>query len=632
MISLAQPIPFYLLLLFSANLGLFLPPIRFLAALFLVFFLPGYVLVERYSLWKNPLFAVVGALGLSFLLSPFITLPGCIIFQKVNTFLLIVSLDLFVLGFIWSSKGKERKGYPEKNHSPLLFPLLMLICAWVFVYLDITKSGPYCDDWTYLFGIVKELSRNMPPHDPEASSLTLKYPWFFYFNYALIHRLGGNSLWKIFDLVPPMMGFIFLGLAYMIILQATKSKGAGLGAILFLALGRESAWILHGIQGLGWRPFVAYDSWLDLQIFSGFSLLWGGWYLLPSMVPFLFSWFFLIRYHQEQQPKDYWFSWGTCAAGCFFHPAYYLGFMLGFSCWLLFQWARKRFDPWLLLFYFAFFPYFLTFFFYTRPLTPSSPIYQFQFDKKSIIDALRHWGWHNGLVIFLAAWASIVSREARFWILPFALTFAFLLIFGRGGINHHSHVVFPGIIYLSLLGAVGLAAFRKSPFLLRILIITLVLTMITPPFVSQVAFRLKTSWVGFLEPEQKAAGEFIRATTDENSTFVIFPESKFSIDCIEGLGERKVVFGWQFHLDRYESLEKIHKRAREVIGFYKNSNPETQKDFVRKYRVDYIFLGPDEVTFIQKNGAEATLFAKNFRSVYKSQSVQILKIDDDHRL
>jgi hypothetical protein len=625
--SLSNPIPFYFLLLFSANLGLFLPPIQLLAALFLAGFLPGYVLVERFSIWKNPLFAAVGAFGLSFLLSPFITLPGCILFQKVNNVILLFSLNLFILGLIWSFKGRERHGYGEKTHSRFLFPLLILVCGGVFIYLDITRSGPYCDDWTYLFGIVKELSRNMPPHDPEASFQILKYPWFFYFNYALVHRLGGVTIWKVFELIPAVMSFVFLGLVYMVILQATKNKEAGLWAILFLALGRESTWFFNGFQGLTWNPFIKYDSWLDLQVYSGYALLWGGWYLLPSIIPPLFSLFFLIRYHQEQQKRDFWISLGACAVSCFFHPAFYLGFLLGFSGWIVFLWVRKGFNPWLLLFYLAFIPYFVTFYFYTRPMTPASPIYQFILEKNSILTALRHWGGHNGISIFFAVGAMLFSKEARFWILPFALPFAVLSIFGRGGINHPSHVVFPGIIYLSLLGSLGLAFFKKTSFLFRSLIFLLVLIIITPPFVSQITYWVKTGWEIFLEPEQKAAGEFIRAHTDENSTLVCFPESKFAIDSIEGLGERKVVFGWLFHLTRYESREKTNKRAEEVLNFYRTPDLKVQRDFLQKYQVDYIFLGPDEVAFIQKNKTEAITFAKKYRSVYKSPNVQILAAD-----
>ncbi len=619
---------FYWLLILSANIGLLIPPLRFAASLLLISFLPGYLLVERMSLWKNPLFAAIGSIGCSFLLSPVITLPGCILFQKVNAAIIALSLDLFLLGMLFSFKNRKRIAYQEKNHSPLLAPLLILICSWVFIYLDIAKLGPYAEDWAYLFGIFKELSRNMPPQDPEASFLLLKYPWGFYFFYALIHRLGGISAWNTLEFVPVLLSFVYLGMVYMILFQATRMRTAGLWAIVFLTIGRQTEWVWRGLQGLGWHPGWNNDlAWSELQTFTGYSLLWA-WYLPASVIPPLITLFFLIRYQQEQQKKDYWVSLGACSISCFFHPAYYLGFLIGFSCWLFFQWLRKRFDPWLFLFFFAFIPYFLTFYLYFRPSPPADPFFQFFHDKTSLIHSLREYWGNNGIAIPFAVWALLISREARIWLFPFAGPFVFLSTFGQSGINPLSHFVFPGVLYLSMLSAVGLEALKKIPWVIRLLIYGMVLVIITLPFFFQVSHRLEIGWEGAADSEEKAAGVFIRSNTVENSTFVTFPNSRYSTTCVEGLGERKVVFGWFFHLNRYETVDFLNKRAAEVYYFYLTSDIQTRKNFIRRYRADYVFLGPDEINFMREHKTDIKRFTKDYQTVYKSENIEILKVDE----
>ncbi|MEW6186936.1 MAG: hypothetical protein AB1585_14475 [Thermodesulfobacteriota bacterium] len=622
-----KPAYYYPILILSANIGLLLPPLRFPAAVFLICFLPGYFLVERTSLWKDPLFAAIGSVGLSFLLAPFITLPGCILFQKVNSLILTLSLDLYLIGMLFLLKGRERNPYGEDHHSPFLFPLLLLVCGWVFVYMDFTKLGPYSEDWTYLFGVVKELSRNMPPRDPEASFLLLKYPWVSYFFFALIHRLGGVSAWKVLEFMPTLLSFIFLGVVYMILFQATKNRMAGLWAILFLAVGRETEWIFRGFLGLGWSPGYHLDpGWAELLTFTGYSLLWG-WYLLPSMIPPLMAWFFLVRYEQESQKKDYWFSLGICAASCFFHPAYYLGFLIGFSCWLVFQWLTKKFDLWLLLFYFSFIPYYVTFFLYFQPGIPSDPFFQFFATKKDFLDAIWEFLRYNAIVIPFFLWALFVSREVRLWLLPFAGPFVFFSVFGRSKINHLSHFIFPCLVYLSLVSAVGLTTLKRIPLFFRVLVYFLTVVVITVPFYSHVSHRLSIGWEGALDMEQRAAGEYIRLYSDKNSTFVILPDSRYSAVCVEGLGERKIVFGWFFHLSRYETVDFLYKKVYEVVDFFVSGHSPFRYAFLKKNKADYIFLGPDEIAYMKQHDVDVSKFVGAYRTVFKSPRIEIVKVD-----
>lgn len=619
--------PFYLLLLVLAHLGLLIPPLRFPAAVFLVGFLPGYLIVERLALWREPLFAAVGSLGLSFLTAPIMALPGCLLFQEVHEFIILISMDVFLLVLIGLPEGVKRGGYGETAQGPLLGLLLLGIASGVFVYLDLTGMGPYSEDWTYLFGVIKELSRRMPPRDPEASFLLLKYPWFSYFYYALLHRLGGVSAWKVLEFVPALFSFVLLGLVYMILFQITRKRGPGLWAIIFLTVGRETEWVIRGLLGLGWDPFFPFDlGWAEEQTFTVYAFLWG-WYLLPNTLAPLTALFFLIRHEQEGNKSDFWVSWGACALSCFFHPAYYLGFMIGFSLWLLFQVAKRKFRFSWLLYYTAFLPYFLTFFLFLQPKTPTDTLYRFFDDGASILFAVRNYLGHNGIALPLAFTGLVCFREARRRLLPFALPFLMLSVLGVSKVNHLSHILFPGMLYLSLLAGIGLEWFKPLYRPFRWLISVIILGIIVPPFVFHLSYRMELGWKSALDTEQRAAGDFIRTHTEEDSTFLILPDSRYSATSVEGLGERKVVFGWFFHLNRYESADVLYEVLDEILRFFSSQGLEEKDRFFEKYKPDYVFLGPDEVRYLEKQGVPPRQFAETFQVVYRSPHILILKTD-----
>jgi hypothetical protein len=522
-------------------------------------------------------------------------------------------------------KGKDRRSYPEMEH-PLWLPFLMiLIGGWVMVYLDITGLGPYCSDWTYLFGIVKELSRNMPPMDPEASFLTLKYQWGFWFFYALLHRLGDLSVWKVFEWASVYSSFIFLGLVYMVLFQATKNRWAGFWAIVLFAVGRHSEWIIQGLFGHGWWPeYFTHMSYEYVQAITGYSLLWG-WYTLPGLIPPLLAFFFLIRYIQVHQKEDLLLSLGACSISPFFHPIYYFGFLGGFSIFLIFLVINKEFKPKLLSFYLTFIPFFLTFFLFLRPHTPEDPLYRFFLEKAALIKLFWFYLFFDGIAVPFGLLAAIVSPIARKWFLPFSLLFAFLCLLGGGLVNHAAHFALQNSFYLTLLSAVGLAYLIKLNPWIRTTVYGLVLIVILPPFIHEVASRINTGWEGIIEQEQRTIGQFIRSHTDPNSAFIALPESTLALTTIIGLGERKVTMGFFYHLDRYESKASIIKWAAEIKDFFKTDDLQRRRELIKKFKVQYIFLGPEEKDLLTANGQNIEDFKKDFVLVFKHKNIEILK-------
>jgi hypothetical protein len=614
---------FYLALILMTDLSLFLPPLRFAGSLLLICLLPGYFLAERLALWRNPLFAAVGSVGFSFLLSPLLTLPGCWLFHEINPWIIVIPINLFLLGLLFSQKNKTRVQYPAKEHSPFLPLLMMGICSWVFIYLDVTKLGPFAEDWTYLFGIIKELSRNMPPRNPENSFQLLKQPWGIWFLYALIHRLGGISAWQVLEFIPVPLSFVFMGFVYMVVYQITKDRQAGIWAILLLAIGRHSEWVIRGFQGLGWHPgYYTRMSWEFVQGVTGYSFLWG-WYTLPGLIPPLMAFYFLIRYIQENAKKDLYLSLGICSVAPFFNPSLYLGFLVGLSLLFLFQSMANKFRLFFFLFYLTFIPYFLTFYLYFKPQAPAMPLYVFYKEIPFILTGLRQYLNFNGIAIPFAALALIYSREAFLWIFPFTFLFWFLFIFGWSSVNEH-HVLLPDSLYISILSGIGLAKLKFSRWA-RIFVYALVLSVIIPPYVHEIYFRIKTGWKGTISSEQSEAGEFIRLYTDPNSSFVVFPDSQYSIDTVEGLGERKLVMGVTWHLLRYETSQRVDQWKAEAEHFFSTSNPLVTDRFVNKYKVGYIFLGPNEISHLKAQQVDIASYESRWTAVYKNQKIEILK-------
>ncbi len=292
---------------------------------------------------------------------------------------------------------------------------------------------------------------------------------------------------------------------------------------------------------------------------------------------------------------------------------------------LLYQWPKKRLELRYGLLFLTFLPYFFSFYLYLRPTPPPEPYFQFYSNLSSLRQALMDYLGQEGVALPFAVWAVIVSREARFWIFSFSALVVFMSIFGKSGINPLAYFSFLGGFSVSLLGGIGLAFLPKRLGWARPLLYSLVFVVIGLPFYYQIGWRLSVQWTGAIDPDQVQAGTFIRHHTPEDATFLMLPNSRYSAVTLEGLGERKVVFGWFFHLSRYENQDRLLERFREIHAFFLHPEPAKQLDFIQKYKMDYIFLGPDEKEHMRKNHVDVEAFASGFPTVYRTPAIQILK-------
>jgi uncharacterized membrane protein len=99
------------------------------------------------------------------------------------------------------------------------------------------------------------------------------------------------------------------------------------------------------------------------------------------------------------------------------------------------------------------------------------------------------------------------------------------------------------------------------------------------------------------------------------------------VDTVEGLGERKVMLGLLTHLDRYEPIDSIKAWDQEVKNFFLTSDSKKRDEFIRKYRANYVFIGPRETYYMEVNKVDIELLKKDFITVYKNQDIEILKTD-----
>jgi hypothetical protein len=606
-----------------ADLGLLIPPTRMTASLIWIGFLPGYVLSQRLKIWRDPFFALVGAMGLSFLISPFLVLPGYIFLQKLTPLLVALSLNLFCLVILFQRKSGERLLYDQKDYVPILPPLLIAICLWVFIYLGITRMGPFTDDWIYLSGIVQELVRHFPPRNPEASFLPLRQPWGFWFMYALIHCLGGVSTWRVFEILPGLLSFVYLGLIYMIAQKITRDGWSGVGAILFLTFGGFMGWILKGLSGNEFIPEYGL-IWEYLIAITGYSLLWG-WYTLPGLIPVLTAFYFLIRYHEDKRKQDLILSLVACSIGPFFHPVYILGFLGGLGLFLLFQFFRRRIHPPYLIYYLTPLPFLVTFYLYFQPDAPQAPIYIFHRDWESIGNALKGILSTQGLALPFVLLALVFSGPARQWLLPFFLFYFTLSLVGTGGLNHPCHFLLPNSMVIALLGGIGLSTLKTLSLKYRALVFLIMGAILLPPYINEVAYRIETGWEGTFTQEQRAAGNFIRTFTPPRSIFVVLPDNREALETVEGLGERVVVYGISWHLDRYENEKNLANWREEATQFFSSPDPATREDFIKRYQVHYILIGPNESQFMEEHHLDLALFKQSFIPVYANPEITILK-------
>ena len=562
-------------------------------------------------------------MGLSFLISPFLVLPGYIFLQKLTPFLTAFSLNLFGLIILFQRKRQEEPFYDQNDHVSILPPLLLAICFWIFFYLGLTRMGPFTDDWIYLSGIVQELVRNFPPRNPEASFLPLKQPWGFWFMYALIHCLGGVSTWRVFEIMSSLLSFVYLGLIYMVAQKITRDGWAGVGAVLFLTFGSFLGWILKGLSGNGFIP--AYGLiWEFLIAVTGYSLLWG-WYALPGLLPVLTAFYFLIRYHEDKRKQDLILSLAACAIGPFFHPIYILGFLGGFGLFFLVQIVQKKFSPSYLTYFLTPLPFLLTFYLYFRPDAPQAPIYIFHQEWESIGKALEEILSLHGLALPFVFMALVFSGPARQWLLPFSLPYMTLSLLGSGGLNHPCHFLLPNSLYIALLGGIGLSTLKILGLKYRVLIFLILGGILLPPYINEVAYRIETGWEGTFSREQRAAGNFIRTFTPSKSTFVVLPDNREALETVEGLGERVVVYGISWHLDRYENEKNLIRWREEVEQFFSSTDRAMRENFIKKYQVQYIVLGPIESQFMEEHHLDLDLFKQSFIMVYANPEITILK-------
>jgi hypothetical protein len=410
-------------------------------------------------------------------------------------------------------------------------------------------------------------------------------------------------------------------LVYWVIRETTAKNLAGIWAVVFLAFGRNLGWVLKGLLGGGWEPTYPVAG---VQVLTGYTLVWG-WYTLPGLLPVLGSWYFLIRYlGQGVAKKDLLLSLGIGAVGPFFHPVYFLGFLTGRLLWVILRILTGCFQFRLLLWFLTPLPFLFLFYLPFRPEIPLGRLLIIHQNPASILQQAWFYLTSHGAAIPFAVLASLTSSAARGWFLPFFLPTLFLSLAGQGGINEMHLWVQEGL-YLSLLAGIGAGQLDKISRPARLCILGLTLAVIVPPLVHEIP-KIKSGWREIV-PEQRAAADFIRRHTPARSVLACLPDQVYCTEVVEGLGERAVVLGLLWHLDRYESPGSLKQWEREIRNIFLVPDDRNRKKICRAYGVDYIFLGPDERKWMNHQQVDIERFKQGLRLVYKNPQIEVLALN-----
>lgn len=113
--------------------------------------------------------------------------------------------------------------------------------------------------------------------------------------------------------------------------------------------------------------------------------------------------------------------------------------------------------------------------------------------------------------------------------------------------------------------------------------------------------------------------EIAKAIKEKTSADSIFLTSDYHHHLVPMLTGRQIVMGyagwiWSYGID-YSS------RQNDVLSIYNGGNDA--KNLLKKYKVDYIFIGPDEKSNLKAN---ELFFEQNYPKIYQSESAKIYKI------
>lgn len=142
------------------------------------------------------------------------------------------------------------------------------------------------------------------------------------------------------------------------------------------------------------------------------------------------------------------------------------------------------------------------------------------------------------------------------------------------------------------------------------------------------------AWLRTSEPDEYAAITWLRDALPGRPTILEAAGHVYSnAGRVSGRTGLPTVIGWQEHeaklrggRDYAGEVQRITARAADVEAIYRTTDPEQARDLLRRYAVDYVYVGALEVQ--QYGAAGMDKFARLGQPVYRNRSVTIYQIGD----
>jgi hypothetical protein len=603
------------------------PVFKAIASFVLVALLPGYCLSRllygsRISIWTI-VFSSVASLFTAML----IALPSMIVYGEMIRLPLALSFGLFCVGCFaveWFLKPQPQ------TSGALRIDLFFLIITITFILLQVIylflgrNLEPSIPDWAYEVGMITQL-RQFPATHPEAAWTLLKQPWGYWGVYALLVTLTGLRAMTVLKIVSIILAIILLSLIYILCSTFFDSPRIGAWAAFFFATTSEIKWLLKSIVNR--RLMLSRMAQGSVQTSGGNLML--AWYNIPALIGSVFVVYFALCFYRNGEKADWIIALVAATILPFFHPTFYGMTMGGLVLFILIKRGWKRdLGNWL-AFIITIIPFaFVYKILYESSYTPIplSPV----LSLGGIRDNLIWYVAYCGLLIPLALLSVVRAKDKASYIGPFALVPSVLTITTYNIADNYHWYYDIHAVWLAVLASIGLVELGKAKTrvyqvgyvaLIGFTVLTVTpLARIVPRAIQNYRFP---PW--FQDSDYDVA-KWIRTRTDTEDVFLTVPESSTTL-VVEGLAERRVVYGYTMHLRTTEPPDELLLVQTEIRNMFCASDESLVRSLLDKYSVAYVIIGPDERTFLSDalSGCRPIL-PEITTSVYQNSDYELLEI------
>jgi hypothetical protein len=634
-----------------------IPP--FLIGFFFLTFLPGYLICSAFFSDRIKRLVFAPALSIAVIILPVVllnTLPGFLITSlMVNSILLVV---LLLSSFVWFRFSKK----PTRSSIPrtLLVIIAVAIISSVIPAVmngmpgdsGITYGGTFDNDpWlqqAYASRLLIE--KDIPIHDPFVANVDV--PRFYHYGmhvYMLsLHYLTSLRFFQILQILAVFLPVWFVLTAYTFLRKFLKEKtsliitflfilGGGFGGPLLLLeinnhLQTQDLYSLPDYMMENKEVFTRPMGVATIDILYSNNLPLAMMFMPQAagfmMSVFLFPILYLIIKRNRFDKKTRLLAGSLAATSMIFHAIFSLIIIAAFVLYLIFEHIQFRIDrkaftdliDILIVFLVLYIPYFVNASFgyvsgiqSAEIITLSNFLYGnlflpvvvglgliFLIGIPFLLYNLKSNRTH--LILFLIA----------LLIVSLALLSNFLPMGPQNFRNYATRLVFiPAMI--------GFGIFLERSHVLKkpiILAIVILIVAVSPVINSMSYYYVTFSGKDSISYGEWEALEWIRNTTSVNSVFLtseyeIGPFSKIAV-----FTGRFVFVGGTAVL--YFNDTKPLKA--EVDLAYNTTNQDDLNTILEKYRIDYIYIGPNERELYTKEGLEKF---ESFDSVFRNEDVTI---------